>query len=242
MNKIKEYQKSCWNTYKSDVKIDPDSRYLYGNPLKVHVPVDTATNGLMIIGAYPTAHFNTIGKYKDVPVEDHLYPFSNEIYFDGSRIRTVDSGRELQELVIEPLGLSREDCWITDLVKVFLFKAGHIKKYESLGNHKVKESRSRFMAYAKNSLEFIHEEIELANPKIILTLGQEVASVFFKVSKNDALKLLSSGINTMTIKNTDRFAIALPHPGILMRNSPASEKWKEILKVQIERIKKHLAQ
>ena len=132
MHSINDYQKRCWETYKYKAKINSESCYLHGNPLKVHVPVDTALNGLMIIGAYPTAHFNMINSINDVPVSDHLYPFSDEIYFDGSRIRTVESGRELQELLFQPLGIKREDCWITDLVKVFLFKEGHIKKYRAL--------------------------------------------------------------------------------------------------------------
>jgi len=50
-----------------------------------------ATGGLMIVGAYPTAQFNSIedsqGKIiLDVPVANHLFPFSNDKYFDGSRV------------------------------------------------------------------------------------------------------------------------------------------------------------
>ena len=240
MNNTQKYQQKCWKTYKKEVKINLDSKYLYGNPIKVHVPVDTAQNGIMIIGAYPTAHFNTIESIMDVPVSDHLYPFSDELYFDGSRIRTVESGRELQNLLFQPLGISRNDCWITDLVKVFLFKEGHIKKYRSLGNTKVNESRNRFMEYAKNSLPFIYEEIELANPKLIITLGQEVTSVFFHTSKKEALSLLSADISYMTFNKINRAVIALPHPGILMRNSAVSMKWKKLMESQIVRIRKHI--
>ncbi len=129
MNKsVSDYQQHCWKTYKEKLGISPRYRYLYGNLVKVHVPVDTACGGVMIIGAYPTAHFNAIGSERDVPVEDHLYPFSNERYFDGSRIREVDSGRELEELFLKPLGISRDKTWITDLVKIFLFKDGHKQK------------------------------------------------------------------------------------------------------------------
>lgn len=127
------YQQKCWRKYKKEVYIPEDYCYLYGNQVKVHVPVDTACGGIMIIGAYPTAHFNAIGSERDVPVGDHLYPFSNEKYFDGSRIREVDSGRELEELFLKPIGVKREETWITDLVKIFLFKEGHQNKYKRLG-------------------------------------------------------------------------------------------------------------
>jgi hypothetical protein len=73
MNKeINSYLKRIWKSYKSEVGLPSDYSYLYGNPIKVHVPIDLAKNGLMIIGAYPTAHFNVINGIRDVPVEDHL--------------------------------------------------------------------------------------------------------------------------------------------------------------------------
>ena len=83
---IQEYQQDCWKNYKTKIGIPQNYNYLYGNPVKVHVPVDVATNGLMIVGAYPTAQFNTINGINDVPVADHLFPFSNDKYFDGSRV------------------------------------------------------------------------------------------------------------------------------------------------------------
>ena len=88
---IQEYQQDCWKNYKTKIGIPQNYNYLYGNPVKVHVPVDVATGGLMIVGAYPTTQFNSIedsqGKIiLDVPVADHLFPFSNDKYFDGSRV------------------------------------------------------------------------------------------------------------------------------------------------------------
>ena len=76
---IQQYQQRCWKEYKKDIELDDEYKYLYGNPIKVHVPIDTAIEKYFIIGAYPTALFNTINGIKDVPVADHLYPFSNEL-------------------------------------------------------------------------------------------------------------------------------------------------------------------
>lgn len=96
MDKLKKYQRYCWQHYEKKIGLLENYSYLYGNPIEVHVPIETARNGFMIVGAYPTAHFQTIGPVRDVPVADHLYPFSCEKYFDGTRVRTVNSGAELQ--------------------------------------------------------------------------------------------------------------------------------------------------
>src|ERR1035437_1290529 len=106
-NTINQYQRKVWREYKREVGLKEDYSYLYGNPIKVHVPIDIAVNGLMIIGAYPTAHFNVIGSHSDVPVEDHLYPFSSEDYFDGSSVNNVKSGAEIEKYFLKNLNLKR---------------------------------------------------------------------------------------------------------------------------------------
>ncbi len=243
---ILQYQQECWKTYKDKLGISPNYRYLYGNPVKIHVPVDTACGGVMIIGAYPTAHFNAIGSERDVPVEDHLYPFSNELYFDGSRIREVDSGRELEELFLKPLGISRDKTWITDLVKLFLFKEGHQQKYKRLTEvmnlvdctadlvH-----REDFMKFAKQkeNLQFIQQEIELCKPSVILGLGAEVNAVMLEMSVTLATKAIESCQVFEYELNGNKYSyFACPHPGILMREDE-NGKWKGYLKRIIEEVK-----
>jgi len=235
---ITSYQKRCWATYKKGVGIPDSYTYLYGNPVKVHVPVDTACGGVMIIGAYPTAHFNVIGRERDVPVGDHLYPFSNEKYFDGSRIRVVDSGRELEELFLNPLGLKREDTWITDLVKVFLFKPGHKDKYAQIGFTGQLVDRNDFNKLAEASLSFIYEEISICKPKIILGLGAEVNSILLKESKakaTDTIHLTEKRL--LKVEDIEYNYFACPHPGILMRENNETGKWKNVLRVIIDKIK-----
>lgn len=250
MNTTKEilhYQQECWKTYKDKLGISPRYRYLYGNPVKVHIPVDVACGGVMIIGAYPTAHFNAIGSERDVPVEDHLYPFSNEIYFDGSRIREVDSGRELEELFLKPLGINRDKTWITDLVKFFLFKEGHIQKYKRLIEVFNLEDctadlvhREDFMKFAKQSknLQFIQQEIELCRPTVILGLGAEVNAVMLEMSVSSATKAIEACKPIEYKLNGNKYSyFACPHPGILMREDE-NGKWKGFLKKIIEEVKK----
>ena len=92
MEPIQSLYKNLWLNYKSELKLAKDYTYIFGNPIKVHIPVDICRNSLMIIGAYPSAHFFTLDGINDIPTEDHYYPFSNEVYFDGIRYRPVKSG------------------------------------------------------------------------------------------------------------------------------------------------------
>jgi uracil-DNA glycosylase len=243
--KTKTYLKNTWFNYKSEIGLPEPYTYLYGNPIKVHVPVDLATNGLMIIGAYPTAHFNTLkgpdGKLlTNVPVEDHLYPFSNEIYFDGSGINTVKSGKEIEDYFLESLGIERKDCWITDLVKVFLFKQGHIDRYDKLGFTGFKANRNDFMHYAEKSLSYIWEEVELADPKVVICLGAEVNAVVHSKSIASATELISNKPIIKKLNGKEIPFFACPHPGILMREGERSEKWRSILNETLPEIKKYI--
>lgn len=246
-NEILLYQQHCWKTYKEKLGISPNYRYLYGNPVKVHVPLDIACGGVMIIGAYPSAHFNAIGSERDVPVEDHLYPFSNEVYFDGSRMREVDSGRELEALFLRPLGISRDKSWITDLVKIFLFKEGHIRKYKRLIETENLDDctddlvrREDFMTFAKHreNLMFIQQEIELCMPTVILGLGAEVNAVMLNLSVSSAIKAIEScQAFEYKLKGNTYSYFACPHPGILMREDE-NGKWKACLRKIIEEVKR----
>ena len=222
---IREYQQNCWKNYKTKIGLPENYNYIYGNPVKVHVPVDMATDGLMIVGAYPTAQFNTINGINDVPVADHLYPFSNDTYFDGSRVRQVKSGEELEEFFLKKLEYPRNKCWITDLVKVFLFKEGHVSKYNQLNCFEVIANRTDFVKLASldSNLKYFEEEVELAKPKAILLLGEEVTSVVMNVTRSKANALLQEGFQELEIRGQIYKIIASPHPGILMRGGDAGK-------------------
>lgn len=239
---IQNYQKNLWKNYKSEIGLPENYTYLYGNPVKVHVPVDVAMGGLMIVGAYPTAQFNTINGINDVPVADHLYPFSNDTYFDGSRIRQVKSGQELDDYFLKRLNYPRSKCWITDLVKVFLFKEGHIEKYNKLGYWGIAPNRNDFMklASSERNLQYLYDEIELAQPKAILLLGEEVTAAVFNASRKVANQLLQQGTQNLNVGSKKYAVIASPHPGILMHSGIAGEKWREIAEKQISKLAKLL--
>jgi len=100
MTTIQEYQKTCFIQYKLDIGYPDHYTFFYGNPINVLVPIETPVNKIMIVGAYPSAKFFTVKKsdgsvITDVPLCDNDSPFSNESYFNGSGVRTIPSGKEL---------------------------------------------------------------------------------------------------------------------------------------------------
>ena len=223
---VTEYQKDCFRNYKDTIGYSSEYTYLTGNPINVLVPIETTLNNVMIVGAYPSAKFYTVNGVADTPMADNDSPFSNESYFDGSRVRTIPSGKELNEVILEKIGVNRSDCWITDLVKVFLFKEGHIKRYEKLGKTNLTENRNKFIEYAEKSLVWLEREIEICNPKIIILLGLEVTKVFFSLTDTTSLQYLNGSTKTKIINGIDRKIICLPHPGILMKKTEQNP-WPE---------------
>ncbi|MFW5872290.1 MAG: uracil-DNA glycosylase family protein, partial [bacterium] len=205
---IKEFNADIKRDYKKAIGYPETYTYFGGAPVKVHVPIETPLNKVMIAGAYPSARFFTAegptGKVIDTPMEDHDSPFSNETYFDGSRDRTILSGKELNEGILQKIGVKREDCWITDLVKVFLFKPGHVERYRKLGKADIESNRHKFMEYARASLSFLYDEIEICNPYVIILLGQEVVQAFFQISAAKALVYLDGSIKKHNIRDKER--------------------------------------
>lgn len=241
---INKYQKYCFEDYKREIGYPKHYTYFYGNPINVLVPIETALNKVMIVGAYPSAKFFKLKEVLDTPLADNDSPFSNESYFDGTRVRTIPSGKELNEVILKNIGVKREECWITDLVKVFLFKEGHVIRYKKLGKTDIVENRSKFSSYAKSSIKFLEMEIRIANPCIIILLGAEVIASIFKVTVNVAKEFITGDILKERMNDVIRNFICLPHPGILMKHSkrnPWPDKFKNIIapkaKINIEKLK-----
>lgn len=242
---VSEYQKDCFRNYKKEIVYPEDYTYLFGTPINVLVPIETVLNKVMVVGAYPSAKFYTVEGIADTPVADNDSPFSNESYFDGSRVRTIPSGKELNEVILERIGIKRSDCWITDLVKVFLFKEGHVNRYIKLGKKDIQENRSKFLEYANKSLARLETEIEICNPYVIILLGLEVTKVIFDLSDNKAKEYLNGNVYKKEIKGVQRNFICLPHPGILMKRTdknPWPERFENEIstkaKIEIKRIVK----
>lgn len=217
--------------------------YIDGTPLRPVIPKVTNTGGIMIVGAYPTAKFATIDGIQNIPVGDIEVPFSTETYSDGGKERDVRAGVELREKYLERLGLTESDLWITNLVKVFLFKPGHVLKYKHF-DVKIQETRSRFKSIAEHSLVFLETEISLAQPKAFILLGEEVSKFLVEV-KGPGQRLFDGKLHELKGINTTAKAFCLPHPGIVMRpkrkkepGKPAPTDWNKKLEVLLPEIKK----
>jgi len=230
--KVIEYQKHCFENYKEEIGYPLDYTYLHGTLINVLVPIETELNKVMIVGAYPSAKFFTINGIADTPIADNDSPFSNESYFDGSRVRTIPSGKELNEVILERIGVKRSDCWITDLVKVFLFKEGHVNRYQKLKKNDISENRSKFIEYAIKSINRLEKEIEICNPYVIILLGMEVTKVVFDLTDRKATEFLDGRTRKKEIKGFERNIICLPHPGILMKKTEKNP-WPERFEKEI---------
>jgi hypothetical protein len=175
---IQNFQQRLYAHYKSSLTLPPTYQYLHGNPVEPVVPVETTQGDVCIIGAYPAARRATMGVEPDVPVNDLDHPFPVNPYFDGARVHGLTEGMVLADSYLAPLGLCREQCWLTYLVKVFLFGDGHLAKYRRLGCPWPEwETRSHWAKLAQQSLGWLEEELALARPRLVITLGAEVAEV-----------------------------------------------------------------
>jgi len=228
---IHQYQKKCYNEYLKDIKFPADTSYLYGNPVKTVVPIQTAIGKIMVIGPQPAARRYFVNDIPDVPLFDVVSPFSVEPYFDGSRVRTSISGMELTDVILETLEVAREDCWLSTLVKVHLFDNDTVKKYHRLGKD-IQENRSQYDEYANKSLKWIREEIEIANPYAVLLLGEQVISSLLLVSEEEAREFMTGKVIEKKIiwKNTN--FICLPPPGVILDRS-ARNPWPRKFAIQI---------
>lgn len=215
----KNLLREMYSSYAASVGLDPDARYLHGTPLRPVVPLDHATGGLFVLGAYPSSRFAQIGSAANVPVADNMGPFESERWFDGARVRVQPSARELESYFLSPLGIERDTCWITDLVKVFLFKPGHARTYADLGAAVPQGySRDRFSELGSRSLPWIERELAVAKPSLMITLGAEVAGVVRGVTGSAAqTRLLTPEVMELEVGAQRVKAVHCAHPGILMR-------------------------
>jgi uracil-DNA glycosylase len=142
----------------------------------------------------------------------------------------VDSGAELEQAYLAPLGLHRSQCWITDLVRVFLFKEGHIAKYRRLGcGWPERETRSQFEEYAVQGMRWLEEELALARPGLVITLGREVAGILRQVKGRQKRNAWLGGeVRPLKLGGKAYQVVHLAHPGIVMRPESERNPWPRL--------------
>ncbi len=228
---IHQYQKKCAKEYKESIRFPADITYFYGNPVETIVPIQTAIGKIMVVGPHPAAKLFFVDNIPDTPLYDNNYPFATDPYFDGSRVRNSLIGEELTEVILETLGVKVEECWLTSLVKVFLFDEDHVKKYHRLGKE-ITENRSKFMEYANRSIAWIRQEIEIANPYAVILMGEEVISSLLLVSEEEAREYMTGKVVEKKIIWKNSNFLCLPTPGVLLDRS-ARNPWPRKFAVKI---------
>lgn len=151
------------------------------------VPTWLRKRRVMILGMYPTCRFATVDSEEEVPVRDIDEPFENSRYFDGYSVRNVRSGTVLEEDYLKPIGLIQDDLWITNMVKCFLFKPEHVTAYNKInwpipdgfeatrGDDNGSSDTERYFEAAKPCIQlWLSKELELCEPKLVITLGKFV--------------------------------------------------------------------
>lgn len=211
------------------MNLDRSAAYFNGTPLRPVVPLDCGIGSVFILGAYPSSRFMVaesgpdpemgVKKVTDVPGGDNLGPFEDERWFDGTRVREQPSARELNEHFLVPLRLDRRKCWVTDLVKVFLFKKGHVDRYKKINAiPPAGYERERFHELGELSLPWIAKELAVAQPKLMITLGAEVAGILHGIKvPAQQVALLEPKVSRVSLGGPTVDTIHCAHPGILMR-------------------------
>ncbi|MFC2085363.1 uracil-DNA glycosylase family protein, partial [Bacteroidota bacterium] len=221
---VTRYQQKCYHEYNKSIGLPDNYNFPYGNPIRPLPPYNTHKKNIMIVGAYPSARFEKVksgenlSKYRLVPVGNNLHPFANEDYFDGIRMRASLSDKELREYLLDPLGLEVSKCWITNLVKVFLYRNTHKESCnEVFPGFDVPVLRNKFKDLGRKSIKWIQEEIKICKPKLIITLGHEVANIVSGKKFSRAEKVLKIEINNPPLFNNIN-SVHMPHPDICRRS------------------------
>ena len=169
---ILDYQQKCYHEYIQSIGLSEPYTFPDGNPIRPLPPVQVAPPGLMIIGTYPSARFesrpshNNPNRYRIIPVANNLQPFGSEQYFDGIRVRTLPSADGLQKYLLSKLQLESQNCWITDAVKVFLYKPEHVESCKDvLPDFRVTSNRNCFVYLARMSLDLVANRMRYLRAK-----------------------------------------------------------------------------
>ena len=79
-SEVLDYQQRCFSGYSESIGLPEKYTYPDGNPIRPLPPIQTQTQGLMIIGAYPSARFGSrasatrSGVCRLITVADNIQP------------------------------------------------------------------------------------------------------------------------------------------------------------------------
>ena len=199
-----------------------DYRYPFGRPLRAVHPAASGTRRIFVLGAYPSAlhvHWTPpahlgLAPVQALAVDDEPEPFWNgaaeqeqvaawEQRVDaqpgwgaltGARRFNGSSGRHLDQQYLAPLGVQREQVWITDTVNTyFVSEAGAnaiATRYgpaaAALGLPVAQlperpTAEELIIRAAKDHADRLHAELEEAAPEHVLTIGNEALAALWQI-------------------------------------------------------------
>ncbi len=225
---IQNFQQRLYARYKNSLTLPPTYNYIHGNPVQTAVPLHTTRRSVCIIAPSPPARLAAIGSEQDVPVADDDSPCIPVPYFDGRRVRSLSS--KLVEYYLAPLGLECRQCWLTYLVRLFLFKDEHLARYRRLGClWPERETRSQFETLARQGWSWLEEELALARPRLVITLGAEVAGVLQDVRGLEASRALLGGqVQDLWLGETVYPVIHLAGPELVTEPAREDNPWSRL--------------
>lgn len=228
---IQSYRKKCYKQYKESIGFPPERTFLYGNPVEVALPVEVPTQKAMVIGFHPLAKVYEVEGQKDVPLYSANFPFSDEQYFDGKQLVKTSARKDLVK-VLDKLGIQIEDCWITSLIKVYLFSSKDVIKYNELGSYKVAPDEFNFKEYGMKSLPWIQQEISLANPELLVLVGLETISLFYELSPTKAKHLIDGTLKEYKAGKKNLPVLCLQDPELMTSNNKRNP-WPEVFEGKV---------
>jgi len=229
MKPEKELLKDMYRNYAASLGLKFDARYISGAPLRPVVPVDISLHGVFFLAGYPSCRVAAFGKEKNVPNADLTGPLAPERWFDGTRVRDQVQARVFEKRFLEPLELRKKDSWVSTLVKVFLFRKHHVEAYKRLGWPAPEGyDRENFFDLGYRSLPWIAREIREAHPRLVITLGAEVAGVLHAIkTPKDQIALVKPAIKTLELEDVEVPIIHCAHLGLLGRPPDKNNPWPD---------------
>lgn len=225
------YQRKCFKQYKESIGFPQERTFLYGNPVEVAVPCQLVQDKVMVIGFHPLAKLYDVNEQKAVPLYSAGFPFGEEQYFDGKHVVSVP-GRQDLEHVLGKLGIKLEDCWLTTLIKIYLFSSKDVAKYNALGNFKVAPDEFNFKEYGTKSVSWIQQEVNLANPELVILVGLETISLFYDVSPTKAKHLIDGELKELKFGRKKVSVLCLQDPELMINNNKRNP-WPEVFENKV---------
>ena len=228
---VHNYQRKCFKQYKESIGYPEERNFLYGNPVEVAVPCQVVPEKVMVIGFHPLAKLYDVGEQKAVPLYSAAFPFGEEQYFDGKHVVSIP-GRQDLEVVLGKIGIRLEDCWLTTLIKIYLFSSKDVAKYNSLGNFKVAPDEFNFKEYGTKSVPWIQQEVNLANPELVVLVGLETISLFYDVSPTKAKHLIDGELKELKFGRKTVPVLCLQDPELMINNNKRNP-WPEVFENKV---------